>query len=197
MTQYKSWGAKKNVEDLRTKARTQDNLSYCKRWPCCERTTWTKPRRPQTKASWAVNVRWHLTRACKDLQRSCRLSGRVAWLPPARRATSSGGLKSRRRPGKIKDKKSEGRAPRLHLCLFDCLWRSRQTDGTRQNCWRDSSENPNDMVWGHKEKPRQQVDLNVLNLYHSISDRRLFDNGADELNDKQGKKIKKKVKMVV
>ncbi len=42
------------------------------------------------------------------------------------------------------------------------------------------------------EKPAQQVRPECSKLISIISDRRLFDNGTDELSDKQGKNKEKK-----
>ncbi len=141
------------------------------------------------------------------MARSCRLhSERVVTHTPAGNARKAMRLRFsvRRFRQNQRQRKGKGRAPRVHLACFLIVFDKVGVDGTEssrgpRSSWRDSLAKP-ERLWynGDIKKTRQRFDLECSKLISlPSSDRRLFDKRYDELNDKQGKKIAKKVKMVV
>ncbi len=80
----------------------------------------------------------------------------------------------------------------MKFCFLIVFDKVEDGNGTAQEARSlvNSGKTRNDMHNGDIKKPAPP---GSLNLYLTISDRRLFDKrGTDELNDKQGKKIKEK-----
>ncbi len=98
---------------------------------------------------------------------------------------------------KSKTKERQGRAPRVHclLIVFDKVGKPTGTEPSEGRGQAGGTTGKTRTIWYNgdiKKNPRQRVRPECSKHISIISDRRLLTSGTDELNDKQGKKIKKK-----